>query len=177
MDTLKAMARRRSPKIGTFVAEFATPGIGHILKAAGCDFAFFDCEHSGFDISTLTKAVRYFEAAELPMLVRVPSIDYHHIARALDMGAEGIIVPMVGSVEEARRIVRSAKYFPRGQRGAGLELAHDRYRAGSSLEKMAAANERTTVFCLIETVEGVASADARPESPGDRSRIPQKTGP
>ena len=45
---LKAMAGTRAPKLGTFIVEFATPGIGHILKSAGCDFVLFDTEHSGF---------------------------------------------------------------------------------------------------------------------------------
>ena len=49
--------------------------------------------------------LRYFEAARLPTIVRVPSKEYHHIARAADMGAEGIMLPMVGSAEEARAIL------------------------------------------------------------------------
>jgi 2-dehydro-3-deoxyglucarate aldolase/4-hydroxy-2-oxoheptanedioate aldolase len=42
---LKEMATSRQLKVGHFIVEFATPGIGQILKAAGCDFALFDCEH------------------------------------------------------------------------------------------------------------------------------------
>ena len=59
---LKEMTRNRELKVGNFIVEFATPGIGHILKAAGCDFAFFDMEHSGFSFETLKSAIRYFEA-------------------------------------------------------------------------------------------------------------------
>src|SRR5215471_7846858 len=101
--SLKQMTRMPEAKLGHFIVEFATPGIGHILKQAGCDFALFDLEHSGFSFETVKSAVRYFEAAGLPMIVRVPSREYHHIARACDMGAEGIMLPMVGSAEEARR--------------------------------------------------------------------------
>ena len=54
---------RRRPKFGHFIVEFATPGIGHILKSAGCDFVLFDMEHSGFGFETVKSAVRYFEAA------------------------------------------------------------------------------------------------------------------
>jgi 2-keto-3-deoxy-L-rhamnonate aldolase RhmA len=157
---LKAMAGRRSAKLGTFIVEFATPGIGHILKSAGCDFVLFDTEHSGFGFETIKSAVRYFEAADLPAIVRVPSREYHHIARALDMGAEGIMCPMVGNAEEARHIVNSMKYTPMGNRGVALQVAHDRYRAGATGDKLAAANERTTLFCQIETAEGVENADA-----------------
>lgn len=157
---LKEMARTRAVKIGHFVVEFATPGIGHMIKNAGCDFVLLDCEHSGFHNETIKSVVRYCEAARLPTIVRVPSRDYHHIARALDMGAEGLMLPMVDAAEEAERIVRSVKYAPRGGRGVGLGLAHDNYTVGPTLDKLAAANERTTIFAQIETAEGAANADA-----------------
>ena len=157
---LKEMAGVRAPKFGHFVVEFATPGIGHILKSAGCDFALFDLEHSGFGYETVKSALRYFEAADLPTIVRVPSREYHHIARAMDMGAEGLMLPMVGSVDEVRHIVNSMKYHPAGKRGVALQVAHDRYRPGSVAEKFAAANRRTTLFCQIETAEGVENCEA-----------------
>jgi 2-keto-3-deoxy-L-rhamnonate aldolase RhmA len=157
---LKAMAGTRSVKLGHFIVEFATPGIGHILKSAGCDFVLFDLEHSGFGFETVKSAVRYFEAAQLPMIVRVPSREYQHIARAMDMGAEGIMLPMVGNVDEVRRIVDSVKYHPAGKRGVALQVAHDRYRPGSVADKFTAANNRSMIVCQIETAEGVENADA-----------------
>ena len=62
----------------------------------------FDLEHSGFGFETVKSAIRYFEAARLPAIVRVPSREYHHIARAMDMGAEGLMLPMVGNPDEVR---------------------------------------------------------------------------
>jgi 2-keto-3-deoxy-L-rhamnonate aldolase RhmA len=165
-QSLKTLAGTKKPKFGHFIVEFATPGIGHILKSAGCDFVLFDLEHSGFGFETVKSAIRYFEAADLPVIVRVPSKEYHHIARAADMGAEGIMLPMVGNVEEARHILDSMKYIPDGKRGVALQVAHDRYRPGAVTEKFAAANRRTTLFCQIETAEGVANADALAALPG-----------
>jgi len=156
---LKAMARTKAPKFGHFIVEFATPGIGHLLKSAGCDFALFDLEHSGFGFETVKSALRYFEAAQLPAIVRVPSKEYHHIARAMDMGAEGLMLPMVGNVDEVRHIVNSMKYHPIGNRGVALQVAHDRYRPGAVADKFVAANQRSTLFCQIETEEGVKNAD------------------
>ena len=157
---LKAMAKTKSPKFGHFIVEFATPGIGHIMKSAGCDFTLFDLEHSGFGFETVKSTLRYFEAADLPAIVRVPSREYHHIARAMDMGAEGLMLPMVGNVDEVRHIVNSMKYHPQGRRGVALQVAHDRYRPGTVADKFTAANNRTTLFCQIETAEGVENADA-----------------
>ena len=151
---------RRTPKLGTFIVEFATPGIGHILKSAGCDFVLFDLEHSGFGFETVKSAVRYFEAAALPAIVRVPSREYHHIARALDMGAEG---PDAADGRQCRRGPPYRQFdeiHAQGKRGVALQVAHDRYRPGSTVDKLAAANSRTTLFCQIETAEGVENADA-----------------
>jgi len=163
---LKEMARSRDLKLGHFVVEFATPGIGQILKGAGCDFALFDTEHSGFGFETIKAVLRYMQAADLPTIVRVPSKEYHHIARAADMGAEGVMLPMVGSPEEARAILDCLKYVPDGRRGVALGIAHDRYLPGPTLDKLAAANRRTTLFAQIETRQGVENADALAALPG-----------
>src|SRR5688572_28298175 len=104
-NALREMTGHRRVKLGHIVAEFATPGIGHILKSAGCDYVFFDMEHSGFSMETVKSAIRYFEAADLPVLLRAPSQDYHFIARAMDMGVEAFMAPMVSTVEQARHIV------------------------------------------------------------------------
>ena len=157
---LKEMAGSRELKVGHFIVEFATPGIGQILKSAGCDFALFDCEHSGFGFETIKSVLRYMQAADLPTIVRVPSKEYHHIARAADMGAEGIMLPMVGSAEEARTILDCMKYHPVGRRGVALAVAHDRYMPGPTLDKLAAANRWTTLFAQIETRQGVENAEA-----------------
>ena len=158
-NTFKEMTAHRRVKLGTLVAEFATPGIGHILKSAGCDFVFFDMEHSGFSLETVKSAIRYFEAAGLPMMVRVPSQDYHFLARAMDMGAEALMAPMVSSVEQAQHIINSMKYHPAGARGVALQIAHDRYRPGSVADKFTAANKRSAFICLIETADGVKNID------------------
>jgi 2-dehydro-3-deoxyglucarate aldolase/4-hydroxy-2-oxoheptanedioate aldolase len=165
-NSLKDMAQSKKLKVGHFIVEFATPGIGHIMKAAGCDFGFIDMEHSGFSFETVKSALRYTQAADLPTLVRVPSRDYHHLARVCDMGAEGIMMPMVGTADDAKRIVESIKYYPDGSRGVALQIAHDDYRAGAVKDKLAAANRRTTVFALIETAEGIDNALAIAAVPG-----------
>ena len=157
---LKEMTRSKELKVGNFIVEFATPGIGHILKAAGLDFAFFDMEHSGFSFETLKSAIRYFEAADVPVIVRVPAQENDMLARACDMGAEGLIAPMISTAAQAQRMVDSIKYFPEGKRGVGLQMAHDNYRAAPVIEALASANKRTTVICLIETADGAENVDA-----------------
>lgn len=163
---LKQLIRTKELKVGNFIVEFATPGIGHILKAAGCDFAFFDMEHSGFSFETLKSAIRYFEAAGVPVIVRVPAQENDMLARACDMGAEGLIAPMISTVAQAQAMVDSVKYYPHGKRGVGLQMAHDNYRSAPVAEALAAANARTAVICLIETAEGAENVDGIAAIPG-----------
>jgi 2-keto-3-deoxy-L-rhamnonate aldolase RhmA len=81
VQALKDFAGSKVPKFGHFIVEFATPGIGHILKSAGCDFVLFDLEHSGFGFETVKSAIRYFEAADLPVIIRAPSKGITHRPR------------------------------------------------------------------------------------------------
>ena len=158
-SALKQMTRHGRLKVGTFLVEFNTPGIGQILKAGGCEYVLLDLEHSGFGIDTLKQMLRYMQAAEMPTIVRVPSREYHHAARAMDAGAEGIMMPMVGSAKVARELLSYVKYPPEGGRGVALQIAHDRYAPGPVLDKLKNANKRTTFFALIETSEGVENAE------------------
>jgi len=158
--TLKQLTGTRDLKVGHYIGEFATPGIGHILKNAGCDFVFFDMEHSGFSFETTKQAVRYFEAAGLPVMVRPPAKTYEQIARILDAGAEGVVLPMVKDAEECRHILNCMKYVPDGERGVALGIAHDNYTGEDVMEKLAAANRRSVMIALIETRAGVENADA-----------------
>jgi 2-dehydro-3-deoxyglucarate aldolase/4-hydroxy-2-oxoheptanedioate aldolase len=157
--TLRQMADTREAKFGTGVFEFDSPGIGHILKAGGAEYAFVDCEHSGLGIDAVKRVLRYMEAAELPTFVRPPSQSSHHIATFLDAGAEGLMLPMVSNTDQARAIVDAMKYTPQGSRGVALGIAHDRYAPGPVLEKLAEANQRTVCLVLIETKEGIANVD------------------
>jgi 2-keto-3-deoxy-L-rhamnonate aldolase RhmA len=165
---LKEMTQHRRPKFGHYVGEFATPGIGHILASAQCDFVFFDMEHSGFSIESLKQAVRYFEAADVAMIVRTPSKDYDMVARICDAGAQGLMAPMIKDAAEAATVVSYMKYPPVGKRGIALGAAHDNYLPGGIAvqDRLAQGNARTTFFALIETREGAENVDAIAATPG-----------
>ncbi len=146
-------------KAGTFIGEFTTPGIGQILKVSGCDFAMVDMEHTGFSFETIKQTLRSLHDAGVASMTRPPSKEYHHIARLCDMGAQGIMPPMISNAEEAERVVSYMKYVPQGIRGCALGLAHDDYRVGPVDEKLKAANDKTSLVALIESVEGIENID------------------
>lgn len=157
--SFRDFTQHRNLKVGVYIGEFVTPGIGRIAKSAGCDFAMVDMEHSGFTYETVKSALRYLHDAGVPCMVRPPSKAYQDIARACDVGAQGIIPPMVGSADEARRILSYMKYAPEGNRGVALSIAHDDYAPGPVMPKLEAANRKTSLVPLIETAEGVENVN------------------
>ena len=145
--------------IGTMVFEFPTTGIGRIAAEAGAEFVIFDMEHTGWSIETIRGLIATSRAADLIPMVRVPATEYNLISRPLDVGAMGIMVPMVESAEQAQKIVNSAKYPPRGKRGAAFGVAHDDYTGGDIIAKMASANEEVFLIAQIETATGIENVD------------------
>src|SRR6476659_390897 len=131
--------------------EFATPGIGPIAAQAGAEFAVFDMEHTGWSIETIRLLIATTRATNMIPLVRIPATEYHFVARVLDMGAMGIMVPMVESGAQRKKIVESAKYPPLGRRGPAFTIAHDDYTAGDIVEKMQTANRETLLIAQIES--------------------------
>jgi 2-keto-3-deoxy-L-rhamnonate aldolase RhmA len=158
--TMRDMLATRDVKIGHFVGEFVTPGIGYIVKVAGCDYITFDMEHSGINFETIRTALRFAEAAGLATMVRPPSKGYQDIARTLDVGADAIMAQTVATAKEAREIVTCMKYPPQGKRGVTVGHYYDRFAAGPIGPKLTAANQATALFVLIESARGVENADA-----------------
>ena len=156
---VKSDLRAGKHAFGTMVFEFFSPGMPQIIKSAGADFVLFDMEHSGVTIETLKGQIAGCRGLGLVPMVRVPTLQYHFIARCLDMGAMGIMVPMVETAAQAREIVSATRYPPSGRRGAAFGMAHDDYEGGSVADKIAVANERTLVIALVETAQGVANVD------------------
>lgn len=158
-ETIKARLARGEFVVGTFLFEFSSPGIMRIAATAGAEFVLCDMEHSGWSIETIRRLTAS-AAAEAPPFVRVPATEYHFIARVLDMGARGVMVPMVESAEQAQKIVWSAKYPPMGRRGAAFLMPHDGYERGSLDEKIDEANSEGMLIAQIETRAGLENVDA-----------------
>jgi 2-keto-3-deoxy-L-rhamnonate aldolase RhmA len=143
--------------VGSFLVEFQTLGIPRILAAAGAEFVIFDQEHSAWSVETLKPLITGSHAAGIVPLVRVPATERHLIAAVLDAGAMGVMVPMVESAEQARRIVEAAKYPPEGKRGFG-PLYADELDADFPAT-MARINRELLLFAMVETVPGVENVD------------------
>lgn len=156
--TFRELVETRELKVGMYLGEFATPGIGQLLKSAGIDFCFVDMEHSGFTYETVKTTLRHLHDAGVASMVRPPSTQYHHIARACDVGAQALIPPMM-TAQQARQVASFIKYPPHGGRGCAFGIAHDDYAPGPADEKITAGNAKTTFVALIETAAGLADVE------------------
>ncbi len=165
-NPVKATLAAGGRACGAMVFEFFSPGLPQICKNAGADFVLFDMEHTGLTFESLKIQFALCRGLDLVPMVRVPRNEYHFIARALDLGALGVMVPMVGTVAEAEHVVACTRYPPAGRRGAAFGFAHDDYQGGEVTAKIAALHARTLVITQIETKEGLGNVDAIAAVPG-----------
>lgn len=159
MSEFGQLAGSKDLKLGTYIGEFATSGCGRILKSAGCDFAFVDMEHSGFTFETAKALLRSMHDQGIATMLRPPSKEPHHLARACDIGAQGVCPPMLGNVDQAKNCVAAIKFPPDGIRGCALGIAHDDYLQGPVGRAVEEANSKTSFVALIETEEGIRNCD------------------
>ena len=159
------LAEGKTP-IGHMIMEFGTRGIAKIVEAAGVDFVLIDGEHSGFDMGQIDDLLAWFKATPIAPFVRVPSSDYHFIARVMDAGALGVMVPNVKSAEQAKAVVDAMRYAPEGERGLGLGGSLNDFVRPNPKEYMRAANLNNMVICQIESKEALGNLDAIASTPG-----------
>ena len=157
---MKNKIRNKEVILGTMLSEIATPNILRVMHAGGLEFVIIDAEHGPFDFSQLANLVAVGNLIGLPTIIRIPEIRREWITKVLDMGADGMLVPMVNKPEEAKQIVEFAKYTPLGNRGVSTTRAHTNYNPGKLADYFEAANERTIILCQIETPEAVKNARA-----------------
>src|SRR5213595_2856638 len=121
------------------VMEFATPAVARITAAAGAEFTLFDLEHTGYGIERMRNVLAAARSADTVPFLRVPDAAYDLIARGLDLGALGVMVPAVESAQEALLVVESARFPPVGRRGFGL-LMRDEWEPEGVPATLAKAN-------------------------------------
>ncbi len=144
---------------GAMIFEFFSPGIPIILKNAGCQFIIFDMEHGGLSLEQFKTLAIISNANGISPLIRIPEVNYNYVARALDLGAAGIMAPMVNTYEEALNIVQSSKYPPNGVRGAGFGFAHDNYKNESPLSYINTANSNLINIIQIESKQALENVE------------------
>jgi len=154
---LKEKLRGRNPVFAAWTSLYH-PSITEIFSRSGVDFVGIDIEHSTISQEQSQRIIAASQASGSLCLPRVASHNMEMIKRLLDSGADGVIVPMVNTVEEAKRLISWCKYSPEGKRsfgisrGQGYGFDFDKYVSGW--------NRSSTVIVQIESIEGVENIDS-----------------
>lgn len=164
MEGLKDAGKRQLG--GLFVQVLDCAPVVRMAANAGFDFLFFDGEHGDLDWPRLSSLMMQADALGLPSLVRVGELSRSQVSHTLDLGAAGVMVPMIETADEAARLAGWAKYPPVGQRSYSGG-AHTGYgKSGNHARNMARANAQTLAIAQIETVRGVQNVDGIAQTEG-----------
>ncbi len=142
---------------GTFLKTPAVENI-EVLALGGLDFLCLDAEHSPIDRNGMDVCVAMCRALGLPVLVRVPEGSRTEILKALDVGATGIVVPHVDTVEKAQDIARWARFGHSGRGFAGSTRWAD-YTTNNMAALLERSQNETVVIAQIEEPEAVDAID------------------
>ena len=156
LGTFRKRLKAGETLLGSMVT-LAAPAIAEVLADVGFDWLFIDGEHGPLetgDILGILQAV----GGRIACIVRVPGAEEVPIKKVLDLGAEGIIVPQVNTVDQAASVVRYARYSPAGSRGVGLSRAHG---YGMRFQPyLATANEQIAVIVQAEHAHAVENIES-----------------
>lgn len=144
------------PVYGLWVT-LESPSVTEMAVALGLDWVVIDAEHGHLDWSEVVAHLRATVRSDTVALVRVADLDRGLIKRALDLGADGVVVPWIETEEQLRRAVSFAHYPPEGCRGIGAERATG---WGECMpEHTAEANASVLVVPIVETVRTADEID------------------
>jgi 4-hydroxy-2-oxoheptanedioate aldolase len=156
-NTFKAALRLNEPQIGLWLA-LAWPYSAEICAGAGFDWLLIDGEHAPNDLRSILGQLQALAAYPVHAVVRPPVGEIHLIKQLLDIGAQSLLIPLVESAEQARRLVSAVTYPPRGIRGVGSAIARASRWNGipGYLENPEA---QICLLLQLETVEGLRHLD------------------
>ena len=165
-NLLKQALLAGQPQYGCGFGQLRSQEVLKLLAAAGFHWAFIDCEHGGFDLETVQDLCRIAPYVNFTPLVRVADLQYALVARALDVGAPGMIFPRVESAELLAEAISWTKFPPVGVRGYGLTPVNYDYAAVTIPQAIEHYNEETMVVLQIETETALNRVDELLNVPG-----------
>jgi len=153
---LKNKLKNNQLTIGSWIM-MNTPMSVEVMALAGFEWLVVDIEHTSIDYTSVENLIRTIQTNNIKALVRVSKNEEVVIKKVLDIGADGIIVPMVNSKEDAIQAVEFAKYPPTGKRGVGLYRASKYGTDFESYKKWV--EEELVIIAQIEHIDGVKNID------------------
>ena len=135
-----------------------SPIAAEIMALAGFDGAIIDHEHGSGDLYNAVALMQAMSATPTASILRVPWNDFVYIKRALDTGAEGILVPSVNTAEEARAVASACRYPPKGIRGAAFPISRAA-SYGMTDNYLRDYEENLLIICQVEAKTAVENID------------------
>jgi 4-hydroxy-2-oxoheptanedioate aldolase len=132
--------------------------VAEVTAHAGYDWALIDMEHSPNDYFSVLGQMQAFATSNTTAIVRVEWNDTVAVKRLLDLGAPGILFPMIESVKEAEKAVAATRYPPNGVRGASGVTRATKF--GRITDYVPRVEDETTVLVQLETRHAVEQAEA-----------------
>ena len=154
--SLKQKLKKNELTLGSWIT-IGHPAIVDIMASAGFEWLVVDMEHTSIDLTTAHNLIATIQANGMKALVRVSKNEEVIIKRILDIGADGIVVPMVKSRADALEAIDYAKYPPVGKRGVGLFRAQ-KYGLGFD-EYKKWVNEELVIIAQIEHYKAVENIE------------------
>jgi 2-keto-3-deoxy-L-rhamnonate aldolase RhmA len=152
--------------LGVGLRQARTTDIAKIMKTAGFDWLFIDMEHSAISLDMASQISVTAQDVGITPIVRVPGFEHYHAAKALDGGAQGVVVPHVDDAETAAAMVSHCRYPPIGHRSVTGTLPQIDFASLPLGEATSAINASTLLILMIETGEAVANVEAIAATPG-----------
>lgn len=165
MPTLKRKLRETQDKLSMHVCTIPSATVTQAMAAAGADAVIIDLEHGAVDYASAHAMIAATQGFACAPTVRIAENDPVLVKRALDMGAEGIVFPLIDTAEDASRAVASLRYPPEGIRGFGPFIAHSRWDV-PMLDYRATIEPELCCILLIETRAAVDNIAEIVQVPG-----------
>ena len=156
--TFRQLLDREGPIFGAFLQVYC-PEVVEMMAFSGLQYVILDQEHGQLTDEQVGNLIRAADTVGLATQVRIPEIREDLVKHALDMGAGSLKVPGVNTPEQARELVRLAKYAPLGERGACPYVRANRWGTEDLSAYYARANEETTLAVIVESPEGIANIE------------------
>jgi len=144
----------------------ASPLLVEALAREGFAAVNLDSQHGMWELNSIIAGIGAVRAGGASPLVRVPLEDFATVSRALDLGAEAIIAPMINTGSDARRFAAAAKYPPLGERSWGPVRAMMLQGQTAPTDYLREANDGTLTMAMIETPSALNNADEIAATPG-----------
>ncbi len=143
--------------VGTMVRMMRNPGVAQVARNAGLDFIMLDMEHGAYTVETFADVAKVARSIGLGIFVRVPELSKRYVSGLMDAGAQGIMVPMVSTEEEAKKLAGWARYPSIGKRGFGSTAVFTDFDSPKTDIQtfMDQQNRDTLAIAQIETAEAI----------------------